>query len=169
VPRLDRSILIVGGIVLAIVVAAILAVLLAGQDRTTTFPEGTPERALQDYLAAVEAGDVDRAYALLSRSVQSQFDRESPAGKESFSRFVSSTRSRPDSRRIRIERVSLAPGGEAATITIAIDEFSGSGIDFNRSSYTRPVHMVREDGLWKVDEPYLSETAPDRTLRVAEG
>ena len=159
--RPERSILIIGALILALVAGAIVITLAFGSDEPANFAEGSPERALQEYLAAVKDGDTDRAYDLVSESARRQMSPRSPGSdtdaisKDDFARMVTGSRGQTNSR-VRIDRVEQSANDQSATITLTIENFSGSGIDFNRSSWTRTIRMVREDDVWKVDEPFFT-------------
>lgn len=162
--RPERSILIIGALILALVAAAIVVTLAFGSDEPADFPVGSPEGALQEYLTAIQDGDTDRAYDLVSQSALRQMSPRSPStgtgtatdpiSRDDFARMAGGSRGQTNSR-VRIERVEYAANDQSATITLTIENFSGSGLDFNRSSWTRTLRMAREDGAWKIDEPFF--------------
>ncbi|MFS8531057.1 hypothetical protein [Sphaerobacter thermophilus] len=143
--RAERSVLIIGLGVLGLVVLAVVAALALGSTEPTRFPEGSPEDVLQRYLIAVEEGRAEEAYDHLSARA-----REDMSFRD-FSRYVATAGQYPSERRVRIDRA--VGDGDRVTLYLTVEFFHGSGIDFNRSTYERPVRMVREDGVWKVDEP----------------
>ena len=65
---MSRNWLIGGGIFLvALLVASIVIALLEGEE---TFPEGSTEKAVQDYLRAAEDDDFETAYVFLSAALK---------------------------------------------------------------------------------------------------
>lgn len=148
--RAERSVLTIGLVVLALVVAAIVTVVAIGSPAPAQFSDDSPEQALQDYFQAVAEGRNDDAYAMLSRRVQRE------TGLSAFSRdlaYSSLGPARSADVRVRIAEVTVT--GERATLVLAVEHFSRSGIGFVRSSYERGVTMVREDGAWKLDEALI--------------
>jgi hypothetical protein len=142
--RPERSILIIGGAVLALIVIAVVAVLAFGSPSEEEFPEGTPERALQDYFRALDARDTERAYNMLSDRARLGLSlREFTERTSFFSTDVRDTR-------IRVRSVSI--DGERATVDLEIERIDHSGLTIDRWSYERVAPLVQEDGAWKLDE-----------------
>lgn len=155
-----RVVLAVGGAVVLLIVAAVAVVLALERAQQPSYPPGSPEAALVDYLAAVEAGDADRAYALLSRAAREEIERREDAQVGySFRQDVRYAREAFQDARVRITRVERRD--DRATLTLTIDRFSSSTSGFppfpsgDRYSYERVVELVFEDGAWKIDEPLV--------------
>jgi len=155
-----RVVLAIGGAIALLIVIAVVAVLALEQEQQPSYPPGSPEAALVDYLAALEAGDADRVYALLSRSAREEIERqEKQAGGYSFRQEIRYARDSLRDARVRITQVERRD--THATLTLTIDRFASSGPGFppfpsgERYSYTRTVDLVLEDGSWKVDEPLV--------------
>jgi hypothetical protein len=145
--RPERTILAIGGGILALVGAAVIIVLVFGSPDPEEFPPDSPEGTVQRYLRAVHDGDADTARAMLSERAE----REMPA--ESFERGYYCPSSTSTGRRVRIARVDR--GEQRSTVYLSIQRTSGSGLSFNRSTYEQSVRLVREDGVWKIDDPWF--------------
>ena len=142
--RPERSILIIGGAVLALIVVAVVVVLAFGGPSEQEFPDGSPERALQDYFRALDERDSERAYNLLSdRARLGMSLREFEERTSFFSTDVRDTR-------IRVRAVSI--DGERATVDLEIERIDHSGLTIDRYSYPRVAPLVQEEGGWKLDE-----------------
>ncbi len=144
--RPERAIVLIGGVVVAVVVIAILVVTGLGSPEPERFPPGTPEAALQQYLEAVRIGDHERIESLLSDDARADIPSGSP---RPFDCFV-----RDEGRQIRVERVER-PADDRAVIHLTIEQVSGSGITLDRYSYRETVPLVLEGGDWKIDRPFL--------------
>lgn len=146
--RAERSVLIIGLSVLALVVVAVAAALALGSTGPSQFPAGSPEDTLQRYLQAIQDGRAEEAYDYLSLRAREQMPFRD------FARSVAVVGQSPWEQRVRIDRTTV--DGDRATLYLTIEHFSGAGIGFNRWTYERPVRLVREDGAWKIDEPLTS-------------
>ncbi len=148
----DRSLLAIAGAIGAIVLAAIVLVVVAGDRPAASFPPGSPQAAMQDYLAAWEAEDYLAAYAFFSAEAQDRVPLEE------FRRAAVDQRQyaypAEGRRRVFIDRVSEE--GDRADVHLTVEEFSGDGgLGNNVYRSTRIIRMVREDGSWKFDEPLI--------------
>jgi hypothetical protein len=146
--RPDRGVTIIGLTLGGLIVLAVLAALLVGAPDEKEFPEGTPERAIQDYVRAVRERDRETAYAFFSTAAQRDMSFEE------FSSYVSGPSDPFENRRIRLKDSEV--DGERATLTLVIESFDdGSLFDSKRYEYERTVALVREEGVWKIDESFL--------------
>jgi hypothetical protein len=141
----ERTILMIGACILAIVVVAVVIVLAFGSPDIEVFPADTPEGSVQRYLAAVNEGDEEAAKALLTRRALSQMDETTYPG-----RFYCPPQ---EGRRVRIARVDR--GEQRATVFLSIQHTTGSGLSLDRSSWEYSVRLALEDDLWKIDDPYF--------------
>jgi hypothetical protein len=142
----ERTVLAIGGGVLVLVVIAVIVALTAGSSDPEVFPPGSPERALQDYVAAVNDGDREAAPALLTAAARARVEADQ------F--FPSPYCGGSDDRRVRVDRTDIT--GNRATITLTVQEVSSSVFDFDQYEYTQTAPMVLEsDGQWKVNEAYV--------------
>jgi len=141
----ERTVLAIGGGVLALVVLTVVLALTFGSADPASFEPGSPEAALQDYARALR--DVDRAaaLALLTNDARAQVEQDQY--------FPSSYCGGSDDRRVRVDHTEIA--GNHATIYVTVQESSSSVFDFDQYEYQQTVPMLREDGAnWKVDQPY---------------
>src|SRR5688500_4375383 len=141
--RPDRSVWIIGGGVLAVVLLAVVVIVALGASDPASFAPDTPEHALQQYLDAVHDGDDERALTFLSEDARNEMPSNVP-GRDLYC-------APQDGRGVTIDSVELA--GDRATVTVEVEEFSGSGLEFDRYSWEYPIRLVREDGAWKIDDP----------------
>ncbi len=146
--RPDRGVLIIGLTIAGLILLAVLAALFVGSPEEETFAEGTPARTVQDYMRAVRERDRETAYDFYSDAAQRQMSFEE------FSGYVGNFGFASENTRIRLEESRVE--GDRATLVLRIEQFNeGSVFDSNRYDYERTVVLVREDGGWKIDEPYL--------------
>lgn len=141
----ERTILAIGGGVLAIVLLAVTVVLVFGAPDVEEFPADSPPGAVQRYLNALHARDYDAAEALLSARVLREFNRDE-INRVSYCPTQ-------EGRRVRVVRTDQ--GADRATVVLMVEHVSGSGLSFDRYSYEQTVALVREDDIWKIDEPYF--------------
>lgn len=153
----DRTLLAIGLGILGLVVVATVLVLALGSQEPTQFAEDTPEGAVQRYLAAFDDGDYEAAHAYFSTDVREQMDAEE------FERAIRDYGFYPadTSRRVLFDESEI--DGSEATVRLVVEEFYGSGPfgggDTFRSE--RDVHLVNEDGSWRIDEALVGlEPAP---------
>lgn len=142
--RPERSILVIGGAVLALIAAAVVVVLAFGSPSAEEFDEGTPERLLQDYFQALDDRDSELAYSMLSADMQDELTLTEFTDQTSF--FST------DVRDTRIRVISSEVGEQRATILLDIERIDHSGLTIDRWSYEREVPLVFEDDGWKIDE-----------------
>lgn len=142
-----RPVLALGALIGAVVIAAIAIVLLIGAQRPASYASGSPEWVLQQYVAALDAGDLDRAWSLLSVRGQSELP---------LAAFRDQQMSWPDrraSRRVWIDRTDASPVG--TTIHMVMETYYSSGLQSSRYRQDANVLMVQENGAWRIDQrPY---------------
>ena len=148
----DRSLLAIAGGIVATVVIAVLIVVVLGDRPPPAFPAGTPEAALQGYVAAWEDEDLEAAYAYFSTSVKGTvpFDQYRQAARDqgTFSGGA------PQQRRVTIDKVEL--DGERAEVYLSIEYSFEGGLPFGGGYRdTRTIHLVKEANDWKIDEALL--------------
>jgi hypothetical protein len=147
----DRSLLAIAGGIAGTVVAAVLIVVVLGDRPPAPFPAGSPEAALQGYVGAWEDENLEAAYAYFSTGVKSTLTfeeyRQVAQDQGNFS-------GAPQRRRVTIDRVEL--DGESAEVYLSI-EYSSDGGPFFGGGYrdTRTIHLLKEAGDWKIDDPLL--------------
>ena len=141
-----RSILLVGGAIVALVVLA-LVVAVAVPRQPTTYAAGTPEAAFQAFYKAWEDGDIDAAYGHLSSSVAADLTLAEY-------RRLDAEQSWQRGQDRRLVLLAADVTGDRATLRIRVDEASG-GLGGDRYSSERSVRLVRENDAWRIDEPLV--------------
>jgi hypothetical protein len=148
-----RTVILLGGAILAVAGVAVLVVALSAR-QPVAYPAGSPEAALQGYLSAWEADDLDTAYASFSDRVRAQATLDEYRSMDRDYRWA-----REQDRRVVLTGTRLS--GDRATLDLRIDWFSSGGLLGGRSNWSenRTVVLVREDDAWHVDE-YLAGIEP---------
>lgn len=143
--RARRPIAVLG---LAIVGFAVLALILAATATrpATKFAADTPEGAVQAYLAAWDARDIDLAYASFSERVHGRLTVDQY-------RTVARDYQYRGSGERRVVLLGTNLHGDRASLDLRIDELGGVGIFGAQSVWSRPiaVDLVREHGAWRLD------------------
>jgi hypothetical protein len=132
------------GIIGAVIVLALLSIavtLLAGTD-AEMLEEGTPQRAVQEYLLAVQARDYAAAYAWLSPEVREHCSIED--FERSFG-FRNET-----SFRVRLDEVRLTSTGAEVSLRIT-ETFSAQPFP-SESTFTHRYWLTQVDGNWRLRE-----------------
>jgi MecA-like transpeptidase family protein len=153
----NRSLLIIGAGVLALVVVAAAIVLLAEGRDPRSFAPGSPEEAMQRYLAAWDERDYEGAYAFFSEEIRAS---------TTLDEYQNQVRAYGDG--LPIENTAayiddVEGTGDRVTLHLTIEQFYDDGGPGGGSTYRnqRAVRMVREADGWKVDEPLIGlEPAP---------
>ena len=132
------------GIVGAVVVLAmvsVLATLLAGDD-VEALPGGSPERAVQEYLLALQDREYSEAYALLASDLQSNC---------SLQDFQRSMRT-PDqyTLRVRLDEVRMIETGAEVYVRIT-QSFSAQPFP-SESTMTQRYLLEEEAGSWRLTD-----------------
>ena len=142
-----RSVLVAGLAIVALVAIAVI-VAVALPDEPATYPAGSPEAAFQAYYQAWEVGDTDATYAALSSDVKSDVSADE------YRRMVSEQSwQRDEDRRVVLLRSEIT--GDRAVLDLRVDQFYEGGLGGDRYSYDRSVRLVRENGVWLIDEPLV--------------
>jgi len=142
-----RSILLVGGAIVALVVIA-LAVALTRPNQPAVYMAGTPEATFQDFYKAWEDGDIEAAFSHLSSGVTTNLTLAE------YRRLDADQSWQRDQDR----RVVLLGGdvtNDRATLHVRVDQFSGGGLGGGRYSSERSIRLVLENGIWRIDEPLV--------------
>lgn len=148
----------VGGLVVAAaLVSAVVAMLASGVDE---FPEGTPERAVQQYLAAVADRDATEAFTYLAPELVEEcgtFPRE-PITQRGSSRF-------------RAALEETVPHGDGVEVQVALTESYGDPpFDSGESTWTVTFRLEQRDGEWRfVEAPWPTYCANPKPLPVVPG
>ncbi len=138
----NRWLAIVAGAIALAVVAGIAVTVLAGGERT--YEEGTPERAVQDYLRAVGDRDATTALALLAPSIADRCDTIPRDG--ITDRGTSSIRA-------TLDRTTIRDDG-TAEVRVRITESYGSDSPFGGgdSTMTQVFLLTKVDGQWRFSD-----------------
>lgn len=147
----DRSLLLIGLGVVALVALTVIVVLLAGGRDSTEYPADSPEGALQRYLIAFDDGDYETAHSFFSSEVRGEMDLEQY---ESIVRSYGTFDGGP-SRRVLFDRTD--GDDDRIRVHLTVEEFYGGGWLGGGDTYRSPreIVMVREDGAWLIDEPLV--------------
>ena len=142
------------GVVVA-VVAGIAVTTMAGGERT--YPSGSPERALQDYLRAVSDRDATTAFSFFAPDLLSKCE---PKPRESIANRGSTTI------RATLDRATTRDG--VAEIRVRLSESYGNDGPFGGgdSSFTQTFVLKQVDGQWRFAEApwptYCPQPSPVR-------
>ena len=131
---------ITAGVVLLAVIAVVVT-LAAGSGDPEPLPVGSPEAAVQDFIIAIDDGDLAAAYLMLDDDVRGQcLERD----------FVNRLDSGRDSdMRVQLESVIFFDDG--ASVTVRIKSFSGSPpFDFSESNYTSSFRLRQVGDTWTI-------------------
>lgn len=144
----ERSILLIGGGVLALVLVSVTIALTLGPSAVEDYPADSPAGALQRYLGALASGDNTAALAFVSQRAQGDLQRSGapPGG------FICPNAAEP-----RVRVVGVDESGGRATLRLEIEQYNRSLLGFDRYTYERTVMLVREGdpAAWKIDETWL--------------
>ena len=149
----NRSLLFIGGGILALVVLAVAIVLLAEARGPSSFEAGSPEEAMQRYLAAWEERDYEAAYGFFSEEIRAD---------ATLDQYESQARSYGEGNIGNGETATYiddAVGeGDEVTLHLTVEQFYGDGgLGGGGNSFRtqRAIRMVREADGWKIDEPLI--------------
>lgn len=142
---IDRFTWLVVGTVTLLIIAALGSVLVSRSEQRPDLSK--PEGVVTAYVQAIQAGNADQAWELLTPEAASFLDRPGPTfTKEDFRRMVDESRSQRGSR-VRI--VKVAQSGDTATVELEITRVSGDLLRGASSSYVS-VGLRREGAAWRL-------------------
>lgn len=125
---------------------ALAAVILGLSLQGCPTPVASPQDTLKAYVAALDAKDYDRAYALMSKAFRAEYDRDE---------FVSQHRSHPEEVQRNIRELKQGP------VKLALKGEVRYG-DGDR------LHLMEENGVWRISlDPvsFYSQKTPRETLQ----
>ena len=148
IPRTTSGRWLAGATVAVVIMVAlsIAIALLADRSSPDLLPEGSPQRAVQDYILASQEGDIETAYSLLSANVRQECKRDD------FS---------PDSRFMLSNdyTVRLKSARETGNSAIVVIEFTELNVSDNMPLFGAQSHsfdttyrLTRESGEWRLRE-----------------
>ena len=137
--RVQRSILLLVGGAIALLLAGVAVTLVVSRGPETTYPPDSPEGTVAGFLRLLEDGEVDQAYDLVAMEID----------RDQFRRQFSDWSER--SRRVTLVRSSI--DGDSATVVVDISTFSGGA--FGASEYTNrhTFTLERRNGAWRITGP----------------
>ena len=148
----NRSLAYIGaGIVALVIATSIIVVVAGGRGQEAPLPAGSPQAALQEYLAAFADGDYEAAFAYFSSDVRAG---TSARDYDQMVRSYGQPYGDGSTRRVLFDGV--IGEGERVTVQLTVEEFYGGGLaggDTYRSP--REIRMRREGGAWRIDEPLI--------------
>ncbi len=138
-PHSTRWLVALGALVAALLVGSTLVALLAGGEQT--FDEGTPERAVQQYLRAAADGDASAALALLTTQAQ----QRCPDLRNVITR---------DNLELRatLERTELRDGTAVVRVRLS-ERYGDPPFGGGESSQTVVFELTQAEGAWRITEP----------------
>jgi len=140
----NRSILLIGAGILALVVLSVVVVLVVRRG-PPSFPAGSPQAAMAGYLTAWDDNDIEAAYGFLSDSVRQQVSlADYQQAVDQYGSF-----NQPN-HQVTIDRVDGS--GKSVTLQLTVEEFYGDGLSASASRSPRSVRMVHQGDGWKIDE-----------------
>ena len=146
----NRSLVYIGAGILALAVLGVAVVLLAESREPASFEPGSPQAAMQGYLAAWDEGDYEAAYGYFSDEVQADATLEEY---ESQARLHGTGFGESGDRATYIDGVE--GDGQRVTVHVTTEEYFGGGPGAQSYRSQRQVRMVREADGWKIDEPLI--------------
>jgi hypothetical protein len=148
-----RTLAVIAGGIVALVVVAVAVVLIAGNRAAQTFPGGSPQAAVQAYLTAWEAEEEPATlWDFFSSDVQAEYTLED------YERAVDEYHSYsfPDGGSRHTVYIDGVEGsGDRVTVQLTVEEFYGDGLNTSSNRSPRSVRLVREDGGWKLRDPLV--------------
>ena len=131
-------------------VGAVLGLLLVGSialallSEETEFAPGTPERAVQDLMRAVEGDDIEAAYAMLSQELRQKCELRNFS--DGGYRYYDDDRDM----RATLRDTKVIDG--VTFVEVRITEFYGGAFDSGESSYNHRYALRQESGEWRFAE-----------------
>ena len=123
-------------------VLLIASIVLALTSREAEFAPGTPERAVQDLLHAVEDDDLETIYGMLSAELQEKCELKN---------FADGGRWRDRDFRAMLRDTKVVE--DITFVEVRVTRFRSSGpFNSSESSYNRRFELRQEDGEWKFAE-----------------
>ena len=136
-----RWLLLAAVVVVLVIGAGVAASMMGGTART--YPEGSPERAVQQYLQAVASNDGPRAFEFLSTDLAKRcagYPREgiSNRGRQSVRATLEQTTTRGDTATVRVTLIE----------SYGNDPFGGG-----ESNFSQVFELRQEGGQWRFSQP----------------
>jgi hypothetical protein len=142
---------IVVGIVV-LLAGTVAAVLVAGNRPPRDYPGGSPEAALQTYLRAWEARDLEAAWSSFSVAARTGVTLEEYRSQVQDYGMWAQPPGGP-SRRVYVDRSTVT--GDRAELELTVEETWVQGLSVVRNRTGQALTMIREDGQWRFDALFL--------------
>ena len=135
-----KSWLIGGGIFVGILLVASIVLVMFRVE--ATFPAGSPERAVQDYLVAVEKNDLEQAYNLLGPEMREACTIENFASNSQFGRDEIQT-----SRIVFEDKTNV---NDTVIVTVRVSRVQSEGpFGVSDYSHSEDFALQQKDGEWR--------------------
>ena len=138
--RIDRSLALLIGGALALIVAGLISVPLTSRRAPSLAPATTPEGVVQRFYQAVYSGDYAGAHGFLSTETRGKLSVGALQEQLSY-----------DARDSYVRTSTTTINGSNATVQVVVTRFSSGGL-FGSSEYSsdREVFLEREGDSWKI-------------------
>ena len=149
--RVQRSLVILVGVVVALLLAGAAFAVVASRRPEASFPPGSPEEAVATYLRLLQDGRLDEAFALTAFAEER--DRHGPGTREGFVERFGRWSETPH--RVTLLRASTAGDGATVTVEISASRPGGVGGPFSapESTAQQTFTLARRDGAWRITGP----------------
>jgi hypothetical protein len=143
--RTVRAWPVLAGAVGALILAGLVLALFALRRPAATYPAHSPQRAVQRYLALLQAGNVDRAYAMTRFPPSTAFGTPQSNFHQQWDNWSDSSH--------RVTLVRANRSGHTASVTVDVTGFSAS--EFGPTEYTNRMTftLVRANSMWRITGP----------------
>lgn len=136
-----RWLLLAAVVVVIVIGAGVAASVMGGSART--YPEGSPERAVQQYLQAVAANDAPRALEFMSADLTKRC--------ADYPRESISNRGR-QSVRATLEQTTLRDSTATVRVTL-IESYGNDPFGGGESNFSTVFELRQEGGAWRFSQP----------------
>jgi hypothetical protein len=135
-----RWLLLAAAVVALVIAGGVAASVVGGSART--YPEGSPERAVQQYLQAVAANDAARALEFLSADLAKRC--------ADYPRDAISNRGR-QSVRATLEKSTVRDGTASVRVTL-IESYGSDPFGGGESNFSTVFELRQEGGVWRFSQ-----------------
>jgi hypothetical protein len=142
----NRGLLLIGAGIVGLLLITIVVVILAGNVGEADIPPGSPQAAIQAYLAAFEDDNLELAHGFFSNAIREQWSLED------YRRSVEGygMDRGGQARRVLFDRADETDG--RVRVHLTVEEFYGDGLSGDVYRSSREIRMVREEGAWRLDQ-----------------
>lgn len=140
-----RSIGLIAGSIVGLVIAAVVIVLLAERREPQQVAAGSPEATVQVYLRAWDRGDLAGSYAQFSSSAQRRMDFDDY---QAAANLWHANRGGDVREAVFIDHATI--DGSRATVYLIVETTYGGDLELNTYRNEREIALEREDGAWRI-------------------